>query len=352
VIVNRSGPLGRARSLAKQVRDRVRVERYRVGSGRWVYRFGSRAFDRETDAVFSGIKQHYGQTRRGSELFELRRRIHMLEKGLTMRPRRETFAADYIEALVGRVEQAQIQHLLDAETTAWIRDVLAAYFEATATSTDLAIGRARRRYAGLAFESPLGYLGPETAGVKVPAVDFGSFARMAHGRRSVRWYKAIDVDREIIDRAVSVALEAPSACNRVPYRFEIFQNPDDARRVAAVAGGTAGYVDGIHHVAVVVGDLSAFLSERDRHLIYIDGSLATMSFVYALETEGIASCCINWPDLAEPERAMRDLIGLSRHERVVMLVAFGYADEHALVPQSPKRSLNEARRFRELERGA
>jgi nitroreductase len=102
--------------------------------------------------------------------------------------------------------------------------------------------------------------------------------------------------------------------------------------------GTAGFASNLPALAVVVGDLSAFPLERDRHVIYIDGSLAAMQFMLALETLGLASCPINWPDIDAREAAMAKHLGLKPYERVVMLIGFGYAKDDGLIPFSRKRS--------------
>jgi hypothetical protein len=39
---------------------------------------------------------------------------------------------------------------------------------------------------------------------------------------------------------------------------------------------------------------------------------------------------------------------MKTHERVVMLIAYGYADPDALVPYSAKRLVDEIRRYRSL----
>jgi nitroreductase len=109
--------------------------------------------------------------------------------------------------------------------------------------------------------------------------------------------------------------------------------------------GTRGYAENIPVFVVIVGDLSAFFSERDRHLIYTDGCLAAMSFVFALETLGLSSCCINWPDIAEREAAMAEFLRLRPHERPIMCVAVGYPDRQGMVPFSQKKSLNQLRRY-------
>lgn len=342
---------GRLRTFLKAQKVRLHASMYSIFTGNVYYRVGSRDFNRENAAVFAGIKEHRRKVDAGTEIFELRRRVHMIEKGLTMKPRRDTFAVAYIDMVLERFERTLANGVLTDVMVAWIRDVLNAYFEATEKSTNAVIVRARTRYRALRPEIDHPYVGPAPVGEVRESIDIDALRSLAEGRRSVRWYAGRSVDRAIVDRAISVAIEAPTACNRVPYRFRIFDVPEDARRVADIAGGTNGYVHNLQSIAVLVGDLSAYVAERDRHLVYIDGSLAAMSFLLSLEAQGVSSLCINWPDVARPEKELAKLIGLKPYERVVMLIAFGYADPEGLAPLSPKVPLASARVFERLTDG-
>src|SRR5690606_19543880 len=122
---------------------------------------------------------------------------------------------------------------------------------------------------------------------------------------------------ELIDRALEVAVQAPSACNRQPYHFRIFDTPERVREIASIPMGTRGFSDNFPAVAVVVGEQRAYFDERDRHVIYIDASLASMGFILALESLGLASCCINWPDMEPQESRMKAALGLGPDERVI-----------------------------------
>jgi nitroreductase len=109
--------------------------------------------------------------------------------------------------------------------------------------------------------------------------------------------------------------------------------------------GTRGFSDNFPAIVVVVGRQRAYANHRDRHIIYIDGSLAAMSFIYALETMGLSSCAINWPDMEPQESAMTRLLGLEPDERVIMLIAVGYADPEGLIPYSQKLGLDRVRSY-------
>jgi nitroreductase len=87
---------------------------------------------------------------------------------------------------------------------------------------------------------------------------------------------------------------------------------------------------------------------RDRHVIYIDTALAAMAFQFALETLGLASCCINWPDIERLEIAMGKLLNLRPDERVTMCMSIGYPDPEGKVPFSQKKSLDQLRSYNRI----
>jgi nitroreductase len=70
-----------------------------------------------------------------------------------------------------------------------------------------------------------------------------------------------------------------------------------------------------------------------------------MAFQFALEVQGIGSCCINFPDVPGPEMAMAKALHLAPDERPIMLISFGYPDPAGEVPFSQKKSIDELRRY-------
>ncbi|WP_432511360.1 nitroreductase family protein [Kineococcus sp. SYSU DK001] len=313
----------------------------------------SEPFSRETRAVAAGLAHYQGAAGSGSQLYLLRRNVHMLEKGLTMQPRRNRFGVDYIEATIrafAEAVDAGTRSGLGAPEYVWMVSVLDEYFTATQDSGDPTITAAREAYARIEVRviEERGGSGPHAPQAHQDVNTVEVLGDLARGRRSVRWFLDEPVERKYVDKAVEIAAESPTACNRQPYRFEIFDDPESVRKVADIPMGTRGYGHQLPGIIVIVGDLGAFFDERDRHLIYVDGSLAAMSLILGLEAQGISTCCINWPDIVHRDRAMASLLGLQPHERVVMLLAYGYADPQGLVPFSAKREIDSVRKFRSL----
>ncbi len=324
-------------------------------------------FNREQYAVLRGRRDYYRNLKAArSTHVELRRNIHRLEKGLSMRPRRPVFAKDYLDETLDFYRRA-----LDAAATrgagagiepeelTWAHDVLAGYFEVV-DHTDPLVAAAHTRFKAAPLPAGMERLVDGRARGATSAAPFArrdgvvsdiryeQLLQLAEQRRSVRWFEDRPVPRELIDQALLVGRQSPTACNRQPYEFLVFDDPEMVATVASIPNGSAGYRHQIPTVIVVKGRLDSYFSPRDRHVIYIDAALASMGFMYALETLGLASSVINWPDFEPLEAKMAATLGLGPSERVIMLIAVGYADPDGIIPFSQKKALEVLRTYNPL----
>lgn len=321
-----------------------------IAGSRWLctlyYAFFSRAFRREQQAVAAGLALHHSRVDPNSMRTLLRRNIHRLEKGLLMRPRRERFALSYIVETVNcYLECSRVDNAADwSKDLAWAHDILENYF--TVVSGEEQVERAHAIF--LSVDQPFG----EGPGGRVPysrrgacPVTFDNFASLAKRRRTVRWFLQTEVPHVLIDKAMEIAAESPTACNRQPFFYRFFDEQEALRQLHPLPLGTAGFGHNIPMLCAVVGDLSAYFGERDRHGIYIDASLSIMSFMYALETLGLSSCPLNWADIETLEKRAEKMLGLKMHERIIMFIGIGYPDPQGLVAFSQKKDLHSLRSF-------
>lgn len=287
----------------------------------------------------------------------LRRNIHRLEKGLIMRPRREVFGLDYIDETVADYERYLIDDTKNAvdDELNWFADVLGEYFNVV-DKTHATVASAEKRFANCHrgasqtihefSSSSTAKLVPYSKESLTPSnLQFEELLALSKQRRSVRWFQARTVPQELILKAIEVARFAPSACNRQPFRFVVASEPDKASELLKFAMGTVGFSQQVPCAIAVVGDLSSYEAERDRHLIYIDASLAAMQLMLALETLGLSSCPINWPDIEVREKQMASFLDLSDTQRPVMLMAIGFAEPDGKIPYSQKCSAEQLSTF-------
>lgn len=314
---------------------------------RLYYGLFNSAFTRE-QVAFLGGRVAYAESiiKPCGSLAVLRRNIHRLEKGLVMRPRRVPFGLDYIGETVDAYIRACRSSKMDQKELRWAHDVLVEYFAACGDFDAVRKLREQFEQAGVLPCPSLCSQTPYRRAVELPLrVSLEDLRELALRRRSVRWFLPRAVPREMVDRAIEIAIQAPSACNRQPYEFRVFDDPALVQKVVSIPYGMDGWGHNVPCVVVLVGTLRSFFDERDRHLIYIDGALAAMGFLYALECQGLSSCCVNWPDLPSKESAMAELLKLKPDERPLMVIALGYPDPDGMVTRSTKKSLWSIRRY-------
>ncbi|MGV3762442.1 nitroreductase family protein [Parapedobacter sp.] len=310
----------------------------------------SNEFSREHQKVLQGKYMHLKALKdQRPNAFHLRRQVHRLEKGLIMKEKRGLFALDYILHTVRSYKTIAADMATgaigaDDDLLRWTEQVLRNYFAVVATHPTVDAARTLFESNGTGTLcrqdscetlQRIPYL---RADVRPAEVTYEALLSLAIQRRSVRWYQARDVDRALIEKAVSIASLSPSACNRQPFEFRIYDQESMKNQVGGIPMGIRPFHKQIPVFVVLVGKLSAYLSERDRHVIYIDGGLAAMSFMLALETLGLSSVPINWPDIEEFEKQMEGTITLGSDERPLLLIGVGYADQQGKIPFSQKKA--------------
>lgn len=315
------------------------------------YGFFNGSFRREHRSTLAGWQKYQSHLEGAKDSSPmLRRNTHRLEKGMLMRPRRDVFALGFIEETVSAFEkcmpETSCKDALLSEELLWAYDVLGEYFRIVAAHP--VIDEARVRFEACVERLParkpdlIPYHRQLPEGLPVA---YEAMAKLAQHRRSVRWFLQKPVPRELLDKAVLIAAQSPSACNRQPFYFRFFDDPELCQKVAAIPGGTGGYAANVPVFAVVVGQMRNYFEERDRHLIYVDASLAAMAFVFGAETLGLSTCVVNWPDIEHPERSMAAALKLEPDERPIMCLAIGFPDPDGLVANSTKKPLSQLRYY-------
>jgi len=313
------------------------------------YAFFSRSFDREHQAVLEGKIIHIRDIYWNKiNYYLVIRNIHRIEKGLLMRPRREIFGKNYIKETIDCYENIVRCSREDLDDQIkWFHDVLDMYFNVV--GHDEEIDQEKQRFLNLQSsyktdtENRKKHIPYHRLPKEKNLISLDSFFALSKQRRSVRWFTEEKVPRKLIDKCIEVASQSPSACNRQPFTFYIIDDKNILNKVVDLPMGTSGYAQNIPVFVVVVGNLNAYFDERDRHLIYIDASLASMSFMFALETTGLSSCPINWPDIEKREKKLQKILKLKNYQRPIMCMAVGYPDPKGLVASSEKKSLNKIR---------
>ena len=259
---------------------------------------------------------------------------HVLEKGLTMPRRRLGFDKGAVVRLMELVESFERRFGADDAQVRHAAGVLRAYRELHRDSPD----PMPRLDAFLAEHPDV----PAAVEPHVRREDFfaakdAPFPAFAASRHVVRHF-AGSVPRDVIARAVELAMTAPSACNRQPARVHVIDDPVLRDRLFALQGGTRGFGQDADKVLVVTADLSSVRWAWERHDCYVNGGIFVMNLCYALHWHGVAHCILHWSVAPAADRAAHELLGIPANETIVQVLACGQAPEEFDVAASPRRS--------------
>ena len=170
------------------------------------------------------------------------------------------------------------------------------------------------------------------------------FSSLMNARRSVRTFTDEPVSNDLLESVVRISQLSPSACNRQPVKVTIVSDPVLKQKLLSHQNGNAGFGHLAPHVAVIMTDASCFFGATERHEPYVDGGLFSMSFILALKSHNISSCCLNWCVKPKTDKAAHKLLALDQSLRIIMLIAIGYAPSETSVPRSPRRDLEDVLR--------
>lgn len=170
-------------------------------------------------------------------------------------------------------------------------------------------------------------------------VQFDRFLDLCRLRRSFRTFSDRDVSDDMMKNAIEAAQLSPSACNRQPCKVYAVRDPEIKRALLSHQNGNAGFGHLAPLVLAITADSTHFFGAIERHQIFVDGGLFSMSLIFGLQTQGLVSCCLNWCVSPRSDAAAHKVLGISESERIIMLMLVGFPPKEALVPKSHRRSV-------------
>ena len=177
-------------------------------------------------------------------------------------------------------------------------------------------------------------------------VSYEEFRILCELRRSYREFDDKSVPNDIIHRAVELAQLSPSACNRQPCKVYVVQDKEIKKELLSHQNGNAGFGHLAPVVMVMTADASHFFGAIERYQPYVDGGLFSMSLLYALQVQGLVSCCLNWCVNPHADAKVHKLLSIPESERVVMFMLAGYPVSETFVPKSHRKAVESVLVFR------
>lgn len=161
----------------------------------------------------------------------------------------------------------------------------------------------------------------------------GDFEELVRSRHSVRQFSSQPVDLQTIRKAVELAIQSPSVCNRPSWKVRVYSGRAKDQ-VLALQHGNQGFGHEAPLVLIITGDLEYFRGNRERNQVYIDGGLFAMSLLYALHYCGLGACALNLCNERRVDKELRQAAHIPASESFIMMIAVGHLEEATLLTRS------------------
>lgn len=145
-------------------------------------------------------------------------------------------------------------------------------------------------------------------------------------RFSCRRFENRKVPIEILDRISAIALRTPSQCNRQSAKLHYYSEEEKIDALLRLQGGAEGFRESVKNLFVVTSEISAWSGAKARSQAYVDGALVVMQVLNACQSLGLGSCPLNLAVLNSKEKAIQKVGGISKGERLIVMIAFGYPE--------------------------
>ena len=263
---------------------------------------------------------------------------HRLEKGLCIRNPRAGWGFDKAENLVELIKQERSTSHPDKMAIEIGEAVLAAYTNAKGKVPGEAekLNHLKEKFASAGLNL---VENSECGGAlllrKEDVLQDESVEQLFLSRHSVRDFAGTPIDEAKLERAVTLALRSPSACNRQATQIYVISGDDRVK-----AGSSNEYH--ADKYLIITGNMRAFsLSELNDWIVSSSVFCGYLSL--ALHAEGIGSCIFR-KDIVQ-ESKYNDNIKAMCHipddEQIILEMAIGNYKDEFNVPVSSRRDASE-----------
>lgn len=272
---------------------------------------------------------------------------HSLEKGMLYQNMKPRFAQNRIERIHNYLESKNLLQNLDRTQIEVTLQVICKYYELheskNITIEDYFSQEQYEKYRQLLKDK---YNKKFCGAIDSSYENFyqnvsASFDKFALSRKSIRTYTGEKIDYNLIKKAISLSLTAPSVCNRQANTVYLLEDKQKIDEVLKIQGGFLGYEDKVSQLLILTNNRNYYYTVGERNQFYIDGGVFLLNLLYSLHFYKIANCPANWGKMAEDEKALEKIIRIPESEKIICLIPIGIATEKFRVTLSKRRNVEE-----------
>lgn len=261
------------------------------------------------------------------------KQYHIIEKALSLPETRKGFGEAKIRSLI-KVTNKYIENYGYDELTGTIFSTIKEYIE---FHKDIESNDFINELSEYIFDKKLN----EEGGVKKyekTNLNEEEFIKFLKTRTSVRYFSNSSVDNSILYKAVDIAKQTPSLCNRQGWKVHFYEGKK-ILELLKLQNGNRGFTESVQRLAIMTGDYNA-VTKSERNEVGTGVGMFSMTFVLALHSLGLASCILNSSVSFYTEKKIKRLGKIPSNEKIVMFIAIGYPHENAFVAKSHRKNTN------------
>jgi len=250
---------------------------------------------------------------------------HVIEKGLTMPEPRLGFGFEIMKALIKHCNLYSTQ-ICDSNSEHFFHAIsVIAEYKLFHDNNNFPLDEALFR----SIDDILSKFGKAIPSMQISMTKeyyfkniYSSFEDFSNSRHSLRNFSG-SVELLLIEQAVKLAQNAPSACNRQPSRVYIIQNKNLINQILAIQNGNRGFGHLADKLIILTAELGGYLSLRERNDVYINGGIYAMNLLYALHYYQIGACSLNWCSMPDQDIELRKICDIKPSENILLMIACG-----------------------------
>jgi nitroreductase len=168
------------------------------------------------------------------------------------------------------------------------------------------------------------------------STDVKDFFGFSNSRHSVRTFSNKPVDIQLIKKAITMAQNSPSSCNRQPWITRIVNEASHKKKLINNQYGNRGFGETVDTFIIVTSDIQCYDSITERNACFVDGGIYSMNLLYCLHYYGLATCPLSASLTAIQEENIRHCFNIPESENLVLFIAVGNYVDNYKVPKSTR----------------
>ncbi|MGD2034272.1 MAG: nitroreductase family protein [Bacteroidales bacterium] len=151
-------------------------------------------------------------------------------------------------------------------------------------------------------------------------------------RRSIRRYSDKEIDTKIVDKIIHAGMYAPSAVNKQPWHFIVFEKEETCRAIMEVHRSSSMLSEANKSILVCVDENL----QHDEGYGLLDCSAATENMLLAAHALGLGACWIGIFPRKNRMDGVKTIFNLPDHVLPLAIVSLGYPAETKDTPDRIK----------------